>query len=172
MVEYWDVIDEHGNKTGRLHERGKPMEKGEYHLVVQVWIMNNKGEYLISRRTQDIGWWSGLWQTTGGAAVKGDDSLATALKETKEEIGIMLEPKNGRLFKRYSEPHKNDDGSVFIDVWLFRQDFNIETIVLQPEETCDAIWAGKEKIIQMIDDGLFIPPKEAYPYINELFEKI
>jgi len=30
--------------------------------------------------------------------------------------------------------------------------------------------ASKEKIKQMIDEGHFIPPQEAYPYIDELFE--
>ena len=32
MVELWDVYNEQGNKTGRLHERGKPMKAGDYHL--------------------------------------------------------------------------------------------------------------------------------------------
>lgn len=36
MRELWDILDENGNKTGRLRERGTPMRKGEYHLVIQV----------------------------------------------------------------------------------------------------------------------------------------
>ncbi|MPN38105.1 Isopentenyl-diphosphate Delta-isomerase [bioreactor metagenome] len=168
MKELWDILDENGNKTGRLCERGTRMYKGEYHLVVQVWIKNSNNEFLISRRSNNGISWSGLWQTTGGAAVAGDNSLKTALKETREEIGIMLDPKNGQLFKHYSEPRKNDSGGVFIDVWLFRQDFDISTVVLQPEETCDAMWASSEKIKQMIYDGYFIPPQEAYPYIDEI----
>ena len=169
MSEVWDILDENGNVTGRLHERGKPMQKGDYHLVVQVWIMNSKGEFLISRRALGEGWWVGMWQTTGGCAIAGDDSLKTALKETREEIGITLDPKNGQRFKRYSESHKNDDGNVFIDVWLFRQDVDITTVVFEPKETSDAMWASKEQIIQMIYKGEFIPPDEAYPYIDELF---
>ena len=43
MAELWDILDENGNKTGRLHERGKPMNKGEYHLEVSVWIENDNG---------------------------------------------------------------------------------------------------------------------------------
>ena len=50
MIELWDILDENGNITGRLHERGKPMVEGDYHLVVHVWIMNHKGEFLISKR--------------------------------------------------------------------------------------------------------------------------
>ena len=28
----WDVLDEHGNKTGRYTERGRKMATGDYHL--------------------------------------------------------------------------------------------------------------------------------------------
>jgi len=41
MSELWDVLDIDGNKTGRIHERGKPMQKGEGHLVVLIWILNS-----------------------------------------------------------------------------------------------------------------------------------
>jgi tellurite methyltransferase len=169
MAELWDVLDENRSKTGRLHERGKPMKTGDYHLVVQVWIMNNKGEFLISKRTPGITGWTGMWQTTGGCAVSGDDSLKTAIKEASEELGVTLDPKNGQLFKQYALPHTNDNGNAFYDVWLFRQDIDISTVVFQADETCDAIWASKEKINQMIASGIFIPPNDAYPYLDELF---
>jgi len=36
MAELWDLYDEYGNKTGKLHERGTPLRAGEYHLVVHI----------------------------------------------------------------------------------------------------------------------------------------
>ena len=99
VVEYFDILDENRNKTGRFHERGKLMKTREYHLVVCVWIINNKGEFLISKRSSGIiNGYGGMWQTTGGAAVAGDDSLTTALKEVKEEIGIKLDIDKGHLY--------------------------------------------------------------------------
>jgi tellurite methyltransferase len=169
MTELWDILDENGDKTGRLHERGKPMMKGDYHLVVHVWIMNGKGEFLISQRSSDQKAEGGLWETTGGAAVAGDDSLKTTLKETSEEIGIQLDQRNGQLFKHYCSPHNNDEGSFFTDVWLYRQEADIASIIFQPEETCNAMWASQAKIRQMIAEGLFITPDEYYPYLDELF---
>lgn len=50
MDELWDVYDRNRNKTGRFHERGEPMAKGDYHLIVQVWILNGNGEFLITKR--------------------------------------------------------------------------------------------------------------------------
>jgi tellurite methyltransferase len=167
-VELWDVYDEHGNKTGRLHERGKPMKKGDFHLVVHIWIMNRKGEFLISKRTPGEGDIAGLWQTTGVCAVTGDDSLSAALRETREELGIVLEPKNGQFFKCVIRGHNNDDGGFIIDAWLFRQEADISDVVFQPEETCDAMWATKQQINKMIDEGAFIP-REFLPYLDGLF---
>ena len=43
MAELWDILDKNGNLTGCVHERGKPMDKGEYHLTVYVLIENGKG---------------------------------------------------------------------------------------------------------------------------------
>ncbi|MCL2014034.1 MAG: NUDIX domain-containing protein [Oscillospiraceae bacterium] len=169
MVEFWDILDENRNKTGRLHERGKPMQQGDCHLVVHIWVMNNKGEFLISKRSPDVTGWAGMWQTTSGSAVAGDDSLTTALKETAEEIGVTLNPKNGQLFKQFEAPHTINKGSVFYDAWLFKQEIDISSIVLQPDETCDSMWADQEKIRQMIRDNVFISEKRVYPYLDELF---
>ena len=165
MAELWDIYDIDRNKTGRLHERGKQMNAGDYHLVVNVWIMNNKGEFLISKRASEAA--CGMWQTTGGAAVAGDDSLTTALKETQEELGITLDAKNGQIVKQYNFTHLYLSGNAICDVWLFSQDIDISTIVFQPNETCDAMWASSGKIKQMIKEKTFMT--EWYPYIDELF---
>ena len=171
MAEFWDVLDENGNKTGRFHERGKPMQKGDGHLVVQIWIVNSKGEFLISKRSPGVHGWPNMWQATGGAAVAGDDSLKTALKETAEELGVKLNPLNGRLFAHYMKPHMNDSGFAFYDVWIFRQDVDLSSVVFQPEETCDAMWASKETIHQLFDEHKFIP-REENPFIDLLFMEV
>jgi len=96
-----------------------------------------------------------MWECTGGNAVAGDDSLATALKEAKEELGIILEPRNGRMIR-----HRLRCGVVechgLVDVWLFRQNVDISTVVLAPDETRDAMWASREAINRMIGEGAFM----------------
>lgn len=106
-----------------------------------------------------------MWETTGGAAISGEDSLSAALRETKEELGVTLYPENGRVLKSYTYPHSSGDGAAYIEVWLFRQNIDIETVVLQKEETCDVKWASKEQIKQMMDQNIFIK----FDYIDELF---
>jgi len=168
MAELWDVLDKDRNFTGRLHKRGW-LKPGDYHLIVHVWIVNEKGEFLISQRSSDPKRrWPGKWACTKGSAVAGDDSLTTALKETREELGIILGPDSGQLFAQFRRD--NDDGSGrFIDAWLFRQEVDIATVVFQPEETCDAMWASKSQIKKMMETGDFVP-EVAYPYLDVLFE--
>lgn len=155
MIELWDIVDEHGNRTGKTMVKGTPMKKGEYHLSVSVWIQNDAGDYLVSQRVPTkIA--PNMWETTGGAAISGEDSLSAALRETKEELGVTLYPENGRVLKSYTYPHSSGDGAAYIEVWLFRQNIDIETVVLQKEETCDVKWASKEQIKQMMDQNIFI----------------
>ena len=80
-IELLDVLDENGNASGRFHERGKPMNNGEYHLEVSVWIENDNGDYLISQRSPTKTF-PNMWECTGGNAVAGDDSRKLLLLVT------------------------------------------------------------------------------------------
>lgn len=165
MTEQWDIVDKHGNRTGKTMIKGTTMKKDEYHLSVSVWIQNDDGKYLISQRAPVKQLAPNMWETVGGAAISGENSLSAALRETKEELGITLYPQNGRVFKFYTYPHSNGDGAAYIEVWLFRQNIDIDTVVLQKEETCAVKWASKEQIKRMIDQNIFIQ----FDYIDELF---
>ncbi|MCL2352339.1 MAG: NUDIX domain-containing protein [Firmicutes bacterium] len=150
------------------------MQNGEYNLGVDVWITNGRGEFLISKRAPDKTL-PDLWHTTGGCAVTGEDGLSAALRETLEELGIALSSANGCLFKRLRRPYWDDPGGFFSDVWLFRQDVDISAVVCQPEEISAAMWADKNAIKRMMDDGAFVSRKaypyiDLYPYIDELFD--
>lgn len=149
-VELWDVYDENRNRTGRLHPRGTPLPKGDYHLVVQVWMRNSRGEYLLTRRTPNKTY-PGMWETTGGCAQAGDDSLSAALREAKEETGLTLDPEKGKLFLSY----RGRDS--FADIWLFQQDFDLKDVVFQAGETCGAMYASSKQIYEMLRTGKLVP---------------
>jgi len=177
MAELWDVLDENGNKTGRLHERGVRMAEGDFHLVVHVWKFNRKGEWLIDKRSPHKAEWPDWWETTGGSAVAGDwsdafhptrpcnqdDSLTAALRETKEELGIDLDPEKGVLFRR--EVRRHDGGHNFLlDIWVFGHDCGIDEINFPDGESCEAMWASTDKIREMTAAGVFWN----YPYFEEM----
>ena len=52
-MELWDLYNSEREKTGVMHQRGLPIPKGYYHLCVSIWLMNRKGELLLSQRHPD-----------------------------------------------------------------------------------------------------------------------
>jgi 8-oxo-dGTP pyrophosphatase MutT (NUDIX family)/GNAT superfamily N-acetyltransferase len=168
--EIWDVLDKDGNKTGRYHERGRKMEIGDCHLVVYVWKHNGRGEWLSDRRVKKSpdDQHGGKWETTGGAAIAGDDSLTAALRETKEELGLDLDPMKGVLFRRFAREGFFGHTSL-MDVWVFRHDCEIEDIRYQESETSEAMWATADEIRRLIEGNEFFSDVEGY--FDDMVEK-
>ena len=50
MAEYWDIYNKNFEKINKRVKRGDKLEDDEYHLVINAWIVNCKGEFLITQR--------------------------------------------------------------------------------------------------------------------------
>ena len=169
MPELWDVYDFRRQRTGRTIRRGELMAADEYHLVVQVWIRNSRGEWLISQRAQ--GKSEPLkWEPTGGSVLAGEDSLDGALREVREELGITLDPARGTLFCSARREQFTWATPGFLDVWAFDHDCDIGDVRLQTEETCAAMWASEGDIRALIADGRFVPMTDD-PYYDDLLRR-
>lgn len=156
--ELWDVYDMEGRKTGRTHRRGEPLQPGDRHLCVHVWVQNAAGEYLITKRNarKSMG---GLWECTGGCVTAGEESLPAALREVKEETGLKLDPARAELLLCW-------EGEFFLcDVYRFRQDFTLSALTLQEGETDEARAADEAAIRTMSAAGEFVP----LPYLERVF---
>lgn len=158
--ELWDVYDAQGRLTGRTHLRREPLKPEEYHLCVHVWIKDSEGRFLLTKRSENKSM-PGLWESTGGSVTAGEDSFSAALREVREETGIELIPDRGRLLFRYSGV------SFHCDVWLFEQDFKLKKVKLLEGETCAAMAADREKILELLRNDEFVP----YEYIEEFLKK-
>lgn len=159
MAEYWDVYDVHRRKTGKQIQRGQSMQQHEYHMVVNVWLKNVKGEWLISRRAASKSD-PMKWESTGGSALAGEDSVTAAIREVKEELGINLDATAGQFV--CTGVRQYDTYPDFVDVWVFDCNIPIENVVLQEEETCEAKWASSEEIKRLVASDQWIPMEKFY----------
>ncbi len=151
-MEIFDLYDVNRLKTGKTNERGKKIPDGFYHLVVHVCIFNSKGQMLIQQRQPFKSGWADMWDiTVGGSAVSGDTSRTAAEREVLEEIGYEISLENHRPVITINF----DQG--FDDIYTVIKDIDIENLKLQPEEVQAVKWATEEEIIDMINDGVFIP---------------
>lgn len=148
--ELWDIYDENRNLTGRTHKRGDPLQDGDYHLAVHILVQNKNGEVLLTKRAPNKGF-PNMWEATGGSALAGDDSLAAALREVREETGIELSPENGQIILQ------KRGRDFFLDVWLFRQEIDLDAVTLQEGETTDKMLADVPTIRRLSAEGVFCP---------------
>lgn len=161
QTEVWDILDESGRPTGRTTLRGNYMfRKGEYHLVVHIWIVSPGGMFLIQRRSEDKKLMPGEWAATGGAAKAGEDSFSAASRELFEELGIKSDKHTLKFLKRIKRRNS------FLDLWVIKTDIPAEKLTLQKSEVSAAKWVSKETLNKMIKNG------EYHNYGNEYFSSV
>ena len=145
-MEFNDIYDKDRNLTGRTHRRGTPWRKGEYGLVVCVWVYDGEGKLLLTRRAPQKSF-AGTWENSGGAAQAGETSRQAISRELYEETGIRAEPDEFVLMET------DRDRSCHYDFYCLYRQMPLESVRLQPGETDGVRWAGFEEIHEMIRSG-------------------
>ncbi len=157
-MELCDLYTSTGAPTGRTVPRGTALAPGEYYLVVHVWIRDETGAYLIQRRALDLAADPGVWAITAGYAQTGQDSLTTARRETREELGLALAPAQLRRWQRLPREDRLQD------LWLAQ----VTRAALGPPalgpEVIDYAWATQPALRQRRSQGTFFP----YSYFDQL----
>ena len=149
-MEVWDILEKNGNPTGKTVVRGKRgLSKGEYHLVVHIWVIDKNGNFLIQRRSDDRPLMPGEWAATGGSAFSNESSRHAAKRELCEELGIDLDSGRFTLAKRMLRRFS------ITDVWAVRYDTDISKLVLQSDEVSQVKWVSPSQLRQMIKNGEF-----------------
>jgi 8-oxo-dGTP pyrophosphatase MutT (NUDIX family) len=157
-VELCDVVDASGARTGRAVVRGTRLGSGEFHLVVHVWIRNEIGEYLIQQRALHLESGPGVWATTVGYVLTGEDSLPAAIRETREELGIELQPAQLTRFDRHTLETRVED------VWMAFVSKQAAGAPVPGPEVAGWKWVSPAELAQLKDLGKFF----AYSYFDNL----
>ena len=115
-MEKWDLYNAKREKSGITVCRGEIIPKGLYHLSVSAWIVNQQGQYLLSQRHPKKQY-PLYWECTGGSVLSGETSLQGAIREVKEELGILLTPGSEKLI--YQSRRENVQDFYDVDVqWV------------------------------------------------------
>ena len=164
MAEYWDIYNKNFEKINKRVKRGDKLEDDEYHLVINAWIVNSKGEFLITQRVATKPH-PLMWECTGGSAIEGDNPLDACVREIKEEVGLDIDVKTAKHIGTTIRYYKNCPD--ILDVWLFKSDADISEITIQEEEVNDVMWADKKKILDLHYAGKF----EANAFFGDVISK-
>ena len=153
MAELWDGYYADGTLSGDTFERGKnDIPKGQYHLVCDVLVRHEDGDYLLMKRSYEKEKYGGFYEASaGGSAIKGEDKYACAYRELFEETGVKGD--NLRELSRFVFDEKQ---CIFFS-FLCITNCDKSSITLQEGETIGYKWVSEEEFIEFINSENIIP---------------
>lgn len=182
-MELWDMYDIHRRKLGYMVARctedelpadceyraalspsGKlALRPEEYHLSVHVWFINSNGELLIQKRAENKRHMPGVWAACGGAAMAGENTLEAAVRESYEEMGIIVDPRRLIRILTYTAPERHSH----MDVYIYKYECDPAKLTLQTEEVSRAGWFSLDELTgKRFTDEQF----RRYTYMDILYE--
>lgn len=154
IMEYFDVLNEKGEKIGITKLRNEVHRDGDWHRTVHIWVFNNNGKVLLQRRSQDKDSNPNkLDISCGGHLSAGDDSISGGIRELKEELGIDATPSDFKFITtikkstKYSETYINRE---FADMFILHTNKTIDELKFQEEEISEIMFVPYNKFKEMV----------------------
>ena len=132
--EIFDVVNERDEVIGQAPRR-EVHARGLSHRAVHVLVFNARGEVFLQKRSMKKDCFPGAWDSSAsGHLDRGEDYDACALREVREELGVVMPTAPERLFKIDSCPQTG-----FEFCWVYRAAHE-GSFTLHPEEIETGDW--------------------------------
>lgn len=154
-MEYLDIYDEEGKKIG-VKPRQDVHKDGDWHKVAYVFVVNDKGEVILQRRSKEKESAPNKWEVSAsGHLSAGDTDIEGAIRELEEELGIKAtEDELQYLFTIKEQRFKTDRKTSHISIiYILFKNIDIQDLVLQKEEVSDAKYVYYKDLEKMITEG-------------------
>lgn len=170
-MEYIDIFDENNNPTGEIKEKNKAHEEGNFHRTAHIWIMNDKNELLLQKRSATKKSHPNCWDISGAGHIRtGETVIEGAIRELREELGIKANADDLR-FIAIVKSIKNPQNQEFGYVYLLKSNNEIKDYTFEDNEVSEVKYVYFEDLEKMVEDrskGLLIHEEE----YKKLFEFI
>lgn len=149
-MELWDAYNSNFEKIEGLtlvREEQDKIPTGVYHLVCEILVRHVDGTYLLMKRDPTKPLYPDMWEATaGGSALQGESAVEGALRELREETGIVAES--------LEQLDWSLGGSCIHCRFLCLTDCAKDSIKLQEDETCDYRWVSAQELLEMSESEL------------------
>lgn len=156
MEEFFDVLSEKGEYIGEVESREKCHKEGLWHKAVTLFIVNNKKQVLLQRRSKNKKLWPDMWDiTAGGHVLSGEFGFQSVIRETKEELGIDLDKKDITFIGTAISTNIKEDiiNNHFNEFYIVNKDIDETQLTLQEEEVSEVKWVEKNEIVERIKNN-------------------
>lgn len=175
--EYFDVLDENGNKTGEIKLRSEVHRDGNWHKSVHIWILNENGDVLLQRRcpTKDTNP-NMLDISCAGHLSAGDESLDAAIRELKEELDLDIREEELQFIKTLKKTSKYTETFThngFNDMYILRTNKTINDMKYQEEEITEIFFVSYKKFKEMVKNRQpdLLGHEEEFEILFSMFDK-
>ena len=176
-MEYFDLVDENNNLTGKTEERNFVHEKGLWHREVVVWIMNENREMLLQKRASTKKQEPNKWGLCAGHIDAGETIETAVLRELEEELGVKAtieELDFLKISKSKKDFPNNLKNYVFYYVYLLKTDWKVEDYKINLEELSEVKYvpfAEVENSVKNKDENVTFANRDDIPEIIEILKR-
>ena len=117
-MEYIDIYDENNNPTGKIKEKTKAHKDGDFHRTAHIWIINDKHELLLQKRSATKKSHPNCWDISGAGHIRaGETVIGGAIRELEEELGVKAKEDDFKfiaIIKSTNNPKNHEFGYVYL----------------------------------------------------------
>ncbi len=172
MEELIDILDEDGNKTGRIETRTQVHEKGLWHRIIVVSIIDKNGHLLMQQRSLNKDSNPGKWDVSvAGHVSSGQTSIEAAVREVSEELGIKIDKKELKYILTYKNSRQIKENYMDKQIYdcyiVNKQEIDIKNIKIQESEVEQVKLCELSEFNKLVQDKKVMNREELYNEIKK-----
>ena len=170
MNEPIDILSKTGKPTGLSVPKTEIHAKGHFHNTAHLWIYNDEGEVLLQQRSAKKLICPLLWDVSvAGHVDSGETIKQAAIRETREEIGLLLSETDLKKIGVFNSFQTYPNGIIdneFHHTFIAQTTAKLENFSIQEEEV-EALKFIKTSEFETLLENLgkdhhFVPSNKAY----------
>lgn len=172
-MELLEYFDENNEKILGIEEREFIHDNNLWHREVAVWVVNEKNELLLERRSPNKKQGANKLSIVAGHVDAKEEEVLAAKRELSEEVGLDVSIDELTFIGSYKNEKENN--KCFSYTYLVKTDKKIDEFILQEEEVSEVKYITIEKLeerIRLLDEEISFVRKACVKLILDEIKRI
>ena len=158
-MEYIDVLDENGVKTGEILSRREIHKRGLWHRAIVVAVINEKNEILLQQRSMNKDKNPGLWDiSVAGHVSAGQDAISAAVTDFRYIFSY-------RVSQKFTDDYIENQ---FYDFFILRKNgLHLEDLILQESEVQNAKFVSFQELEKFLQTDCMVKRDPVYNTLHD-----
>lgn len=149
IMELIQIVDENGNFTGKIMDKEEAHNKNLLHNEVACFIINDKNQVLLQKRSSNKRFYPGVWALCAGHVDAYETLEDAMLREIEEEVGLIVSKSDLHYYSERKIALRDTNSHItyfyYVKCNKKEKDFKI-----QEEELAEVKWFDIDLVVDMI----------------------